>query len=203
MSALFALALPRVTTLPEVAADPLAQLALAARDGDALAFTRLYERTRALAWKALYKVVGPSPELEDLLQESYLQLLKSLRHFRGDAKVTTFLHRVCVNVALMHLRSRRRRPEDLTDELPHAEAGPDANPERAAQVAQALALTRAALAKMSDEKAQVLAYHDLLGLGPEEISKLVDVPVNTVRSRLHRGREDFTALVSRLRGGES
>lgn len=179
------------------APDPLAQLALEARDGDAVAFTRLYERTRELAWRALYQVVGPSPELEDLLQESYLQLLKSLKRFRGDSKVTTFLHRVCVNTALMHLRGRRRRPEEPTDALPVEPTGPEASPERAAQVAQAVALTRHALAQMSEEKAQVVAYHDLLGLGPEEISQLVDAPVNTVRSRLSRGREEFTLLVAK------
>ena len=202
MSSFFALTLPagllgsRGVSYALDAEDPLAKLALAARDGDGVAFTRLYERTRDLAWKALYSVVGPSPDLEDLLQESYLQLLKSLKGFRGDSKVTTFLHRVCVNTALMHLRSRRRHPEDPTDELPQSEAGPEASPERAAEVTQAVKLTRNALAKMSEEKAAVVAYHDLMGLGPEEISQLVDAPVNTVRSRLHRGRQEFTELVA-------
>jgi RNA polymerase sigma-70 factor, ECF subfamily len=207
MSTLLTLALPRPSTVARLndaqrAFDPLVQLALDARDGDAAAFTRLYERTRDLAWKALYKVVGPSPDLEDLLQESYLQLLKALKGFRGDSKVTTFLHRVCVNTALMHLRSRRRRPEDLIDEPPEGQAGPESSPERSAQVTQAVRLTRDALAKMSEEKAQVVAYHDLLGLGPDEIAQLVDVPVNTVRSRLHRGRQEFTELVAAAMGGE-
>jgi RNA polymerase sigma-70 factor (ECF subfamily) len=200
MSTLYALVWP--VTYPREGEDPLARLALDARDGDAVAFTRLYERTRDLAWKALYRVVGHSPDLEDLLQESYLQLLKSLKGFRGDSKVTTFLHRVCVNTALMHLRTRRRRPEDLTDEMPEGEAGPETSPERAAQIAQAVKLTRAALAQMSEEKAAVVAYHDLLGLGPEEIAQLVDAPVNTVRSRLHRGRQEFTELVAQAMGGE-
>lgn len=202
MSSLFTLALPRAEagrmSYPrDPAADPLALLALDARDGDAVAFTRLYERTRDLAWKALYRVVGPSPDLEDLLQESYLQLLKSLKGFRGDSKVTTFLHRVCVNTALMHLRSKRRHPEELSAELPERESGDASDPERAAQVSQAARLTREALAKLSEEKAAVVAYHDLLGLGPEEISQLVDAPVNTVRSRLNRGRQEFTELVAR------
>jgi RNA polymerase sigma-70 factor (ECF subfamily) len=188
-------------TYPRDGEDPLAKLALEARAGDSVAFTRLYERTHHLAWKALYSVVGPSPELEDLLQESYLQLLKSLQGFRGEARVTTFLHRVCVNTALMHLRGKRRHPEDPTDAVPEGSSGPEASPERAAAVSEAVKLTRDALAKMSEEKAQVFAYHDLLGLGPEEISQLVDAPVNTVRSRLNRGREEFTALVTRAMAG--
>ncbi len=181
--------------------DPLRALALAARDGESSAFTQLYERTHQLAWGVLYKVVGPSSDLEDLLQESYLQLLKALKNYRGDSKVTTFLHRVCVNVGLMHLRSRRRRPEDLSDELPEVEAGTDSSPEHAAKVKQAAAMMKQALSALSPEKAAVFTYHEILGLKPEEISKLEDIPVNTVRSRLNRARIDFTDAVAKLGGG--
>ena len=183
------------------AVGPLRALALAARDGETAAFTQLYERTRQLAWGVLYKVVGPSNDLEDLLQESYLQLIKALRGYRGDSKVTTFLHRVCVNVGLMHLRTRRRRPEEATGELPQLEAGADSDPEQVAKTKQAARMLDQALATLSEEKAAVFAYHELLGLKPEEISELVDAPVNTVRSRLNRARVDFTAAVAKLNRG--
>lgn len=181
-------------------ADPLRALALAARDGERVAFTQLYERTRELAWRVLYRVVGQSPDLEDLLQESYIQLMRALKGYRGESRVTTFLHRVCVNVGLMHLRSRRRRPEDATDEVPESHAGDASDPERAAQVAQASLLVRRALATMSEDKATVFVYHDLLGLRPEEIAEQVEIPVNTVRSRLNRARQDFTTAVAKLKG---
>ena len=183
--------------------DPLRALALAARDGESGAFTQLYERTHQMAWGVLYKVVGPSSDLEDLLQESYLQLIKALKNYRGDSKVTTFLHRVCVNVGLMHLRTKRRRPEDPTDELPAVEAGVESSPEHAAKVKQASVMLQKALSTLSEEKAQVFTYHELLGLKPEEISELVKVPVNTVRSRLNRARVDFTAAVAKLGGGDT
>lgn len=182
-------------------ADPLRPLALAARDGESVAFTRLYERTREQAWRVLYRVVGNSPDLEDLLQEAYLQLMKALQSYRGDSKVSTFLHRVCVNVGLMYLRGKRRRPEDLSDEVPESPTTEHHDPERAAQVKQAAALVQRALSMLSEEKAQVFTYHDLLGLKPEEIAELVDCPVNTVRSRLNRARQDFTQAVAKLKGG--
>jgi RNA polymerase sigma-70 factor (ECF subfamily) len=182
-------------------ADPLRPLALAARDGESVAFTRLYERTREQAWRVLYRVVGHSPDLEDLVQEAYLQLMKALQHYRGDSKVSTFLHRVCVNVGLMYLRSKRRRPEDLSDEVPEHPTGEAHDPERAAQVKQAAALVQKALATLSEEKAAVFVYHDLLSMKPEEIAELVDCPVNTVRSRLNRARQDFTVAVTKLKGG--
>jgi len=183
----------------ETVVDPLRALALAARDGESLAFTQLYERTRDHAWRVLYRVVGSSPDLEDLLQESYLQLMRALKSYRGESRVTTFLHRVCVNVGLMHLRSRRRRPEDPTDELPETSGPESGDPERAAQIQQASRLVQKALSTMSSEKAEVFVYHDLLGLRPEEISEVVDCPVNTVRSRLNRARIDFTQAVTRLK----
>jgi RNA polymerase sigma-70 factor (ECF subfamily) len=78
--------------------------------------------------------------------------------------------------------------------------GDAGDPERAAQVQQAAALVQAALSTMSDEKAAVFVYHDLLGMKPEEIAELVDCPSNTVRSRLNRARVDFTAAVTALTG---
>ncbi len=179
-------------------ADPLRSLALRARDGEVRAFTELYEQTRAQAWKVLFRVVGRSPDLEDLVQDAYVQLLRALTSYRGDAKVTTFLHRVCMNVGLMHLRSKRRRPEELTDAVPEAPTPEHQDPEHAAKVRQAERLTRLALARLSADKAAVFVYHDLLGLKPEEIAELVDAPANTVRSRLNRARQDFTEAVKAL-----
>lgn len=183
-------------------ADPLRTLALAARDGESLAFTQLYERTREQAWRVLYKVVGHSPDLEDLVQESYIQLMRALKTYRGDSRVSTFLHRVCVNVGLMHLRGKRRRKEESTDEVPEHATDERHDPERAAQVKQAAVLVQKALATLSEEKASVFVYHELLGMKPEEISELVDCPVNTVRSRLNRARQDFTEVVVKLKRGE-
>lgn len=183
-------------------ADPLRTLALAARDGESVAFTQLYERTREQAWRVLYRVVGQSPDLEDLVQESYIQLMRALKSYRGESRVTTFLHRVCVNVGLMHLRGKRRRREDMTDEVPEHATDERHDPERAAQVKQASQLVQQALSKLSEEKASVFVYHELLGMKPEEISELVDCPVNTVRSRLNRARIDFTEIVCKLKRGE-
>ncbi len=197
------LTLPRMSPETLTVADPLRALALAARDGEGVAFTQLYERTRDLAWKVLYRVVGQSPDLEDLVQESYLQLMRALKGYRGDSKVTTFLHRVCVNTGLMYLRSKRRKPEAVgdDDELPEQHAPDSHDPERAAQVKQAAAIVQKALSTMSEEKAAVFVYHDLLGMKPEEIAELVDCPSNTVRSRLNRARVDFTEAVKVFKVG--
>lgn len=177
----------------------MAELVGRVRNGDLQAFDLLYRRTRQDVHKILYHLVGPSPDLDDLIQDSFIQLLKALRGFRGEARFSTFLYRVCANVAFMHLRGGRRRKEDPVEELPEAPTDPSASPERTAQAAEAARLMNAALERLSPEKKVVFVYHDFLGMGPEEISEALAIPVNTVRSRLGRAREDLVGLFAQVR----
>lgn len=167
------------------------------KEDDVLAFEELYRLTRTDVARTLFHLVGHRPDLDDLVQETYLRLLKAVPSFRGDSQFRTFLYRVCANVALMHLRWWRRRREDLTAELPEALESVD-DPERAAQGAQAARLVHQALGRMSAKKRVVFVYHELCGLGPEEIAQAVGVSYNTVRSRLHHARLEFTAAMRAL-----
>src|SRR6266404_4614787 len=178
--------------------DPHVVLAQRAAEGDLRAFDRLYRETRDQAYRVLFSVLGQSQELPDLIQEVYLQLAKSLKRFRGDSRFSTFLHGICANVALNHLRSRRRRPEDLVAEMPETPSSGEHNPERYAQVRQAERFLNAGLDAISPKKRVVFVYHELLGMGPEEICQALGIPANTVRSRLHHARLEFTARVTQL-----
>jgi RNA polymerase sigma-70 factor (ECF subfamily) len=161
---------------------------------DALAFEELYRLTRDDVARTLFHLVGHRPDLEDLIQETYLKLLKAVPSFRGDSQFRTFLYRVCANVALMNLRWWRRRKEDPTADLP--EAGVD--PERAAQAAQASRLVHQALSKLTAKKRIVFVYHELCGMGPEEIAQTIGASYNTVRSRLHHARLEFTEALREI-----
>jgi RNA polymerase sigma-70 factor (ECF subfamily) len=180
------------------ATDPHVWLARRAADGDLRAFDSLYRETRQQAHVALFSIVGSSQELPDLVQEVYLQLARSLKRFRGESRFSTFLHGICANVALQHLRTRRRRPEQPVSELPETPSSSQHDPERHAQVSQAQRLLKEGLAAISPKKRVVFVYHELLGMGPEEIGQALDIPPNTVRSRLHHARLEFTARVSEL-----
>ncbi len=163
------------------------------------AFDELYRLTRDEVARTLVHLVGRRPDLEDLIQETYLRLLKAARGFRGESRFRTFLYRVCANVALMHLRWWRRRPEQVSAELPE-QVAPNADPEAEAARRQAQALVERALSKLSAKKRIVFVYHELCGMGPEEISQAVGSSYNTVRSRLHHARLEFTAEMKRLLG---
>lgn len=174
-------------------------LVAAARDGDVQAFEQLYRRTRNDAHRALYQLVGASPDLEDLVQQVFLQLTSAIRRFRGEAKFSTFLHGICANVAMTHLRTRRRRPEDPVEELPESPSSDEQSPEQAAHRKQAAALMQRVLDEMAPKKRVVFVYHELMGMTAEEIAAAVDTSANTVRSRLHHARLEFAEVLERLR----
>src|SRR3954468_13923857 len=79
-----------------------AQLIARIKDGDLVAFDRLYRHTREDVARTLFHLVGRNAEVEDLLQDTYVHLLKAVRNFRGECSFRTFLYRVCANVALSH-----------------------------------------------------------------------------------------------------
>ncbi len=195
-----AISLPRWGPSPAVPSAAEARaLGLVARvqQGELAAFDELYLLTREDVARTLSHLVGRRTDLEDLVQETYLCLLKAVKSFRGESSFRTFLYRVCANVAFMHLRWWRRRPEEKGGELPDLVC-PAASPEAQAQAREAQVLVARALEKLGAKKRVVFVFHELVGLGPEEIADIVDTSPNTVRSRLHHARLEFTEAMRRL-----
>lgn len=168
------------------------------RNDDVLAFEELYRLTRDDVARTLSHLMGRRSDLEDLIQETYLKLLKAVPNFRGESQFRTFLYRVCANVALMHQRWWRRRREDLVDELPEQHCPASDDPESCAQAAESARLVQKALQKLTAKKRIVFVYHELCGMGPEEIAQIVDCSYNTVRSRLFHARLEFTHALREL-----
>lgn len=169
---------------------------------DLAAFEELYRCTRDEVARTLYHLVGKRSDMEDLIQETYLKLLKAVPRYKGNSRFRTFLYGVTANVALMHLRWWRRRREDTTGELPEC-ISEGRDPEAVAQAAEASRLVQKALSRMSAKKRIVFVYHELCDMGPEEIAEATDTPYNTVRSRLHHARMEFTAAMRGLTGAEA
>lgn len=189
-------------TLPGGGEAELLLLVRRVQAGDLPAFERLYRLTREDAARTLSHLVGNRMDVEDLLQETYLRLLTALKGFRGEARFRTFFHRVCANVALSHLRWKRRRPEDSFAEPPETQA-PGEDPEHTAARHEAERRVEEALERLKPKKRLVFVYYEVWGMTPEEIAVEVGSSTNTVRSRLHHARREFHEALARLTAAES
>lgn len=151
-------------------------------------------------------------DAQDAVQEAFLSALKALDQFTGSAKLSTWLHRIVVNAALMKLRSRRRRPEDaIEDLLPHFDAhgewvGRVATWETSSEVLLQRHETRAVVRRCIDQLPEtyrtVLLLRDIEGRDTEEVAALLAITTNAVKIRLHRARQALRTLLERELAGE-
>jgi RNA polymerase sigma-70 factor, ECF subfamily len=166
-----------------------------AQRGDRAAFTDLFRRHRSDVARLVFRMLGPTPDAEDVVQEVFLQVHKSLGEFRGQAKFTTWLHRVTVNVVLMVRRAARSRPvfagELMSDHEPDGRLLPDEDAARRARVTA----FRRLLERLPDKKRTVFILHELEGKLPAEIAEIVDAPVLTVRTRLFYARRELAEMM--------
>lgn len=178
-----------MTAAPADAED--AELVRRCRDGDELAFEMLFRRHEPRVSGLVHRMLGPSPDLEDLVQEVFLQVIRSLAGFRDEARFTTWLYRVTLNVVLMHRRAKGRRPRLVDEE----QAAPPPDPSPSAEAALETRLRIDAfyrlLGRLSDKKRAVFVLHELEGLTPARISEIVGAPVLTVRTRLFYARREI------------
>ncbi len=162
-----------------------------ARVGDHEAFAtvvRLYERRlRGIA----FRVLGDRDRMDDALQEAYVRAFRALPRFRGDARVGTWLFRITYNACLDELAKTRRTAHLPLDELVE-QASEDPELERSLDARRDLVSAFGALS--SDERAAVFLV-DVEGFDYAAASKVLEVPVGTVASRLNRARKGLrTAL---------
>jgi RNA polymerase sigma-70 factor, ECF subfamily len=171
------------------------ELVARCRAGEAQAFSELYRRHRVSVARLVQRLGVRQSDQDDLIQEAFVQVHRSLADFRGQSRFGTWLYRVTVNVVLMYRRSVRSRPP-LAEAPPWSlalseQVLPDDEMARGRRVA---ALYRV-LEGLSDKKRTVFVLHELEGLSPGEIGKIVGAPVLTVRTRLFYARRELTALM--------
>lgn len=176
--------------------DPLVRLA---QRGDESAKNQLFTRHRQEVARIVARAMGPDADVEDVVQDAFIQIFRSIDGFRGDSKFSTWLYRLVTNVTRMHLRKRRVRPLIADGIAPESAVRPDgsASPEQAVERSWRIRRLYAHLDRLSDKKRTVLMLHDFEGIAPIEIAEIVEAPVLTVRTRLfYARRELYAALAS-------
>jgi RNA polymerase sigma-70 factor (ECF subfamily) len=151
-----------------------------ARDGSAVALDELFKAHWPAAHRAAYLIVHDSAAAEDIAQEAFLAAIRALDRFDRRRPFGPWLHRIVVNRAIDHARSRAIRREVGAELVPEAAAAP----ERDAGFTDE---TMTALAALPPEHRGVIVMRHLLEYTPGEIAQMLDVPRGTVNSRLRRG----------------
>ncbi len=163
-----------------------------AKRGHGEAFTMLVRNYKNFVFQTAYGVVRSKPDAEDITQEAFMKVHQSLKGLHDERAFPTWLARITVRTALDWLhRNEKHRLSPLDPD----EIAKDAN--HAAELRLDL---EQALGRLNHEQRSILVLRELQGFDYEELSKILDIPVGTVRSRLHHARAQLRLLLANERG---
>ncbi|WP_437934894.1 RNA polymerase sigma factor [Sorangium sp. So ce341] len=165
------------------------------QSGDPTAFAEIFRRYRRDVARLVFRMLGPSADAEDVIQEVFIQVHRSLGDFRGQSKFTTWLHRVTVNAVLMARRAARSRPVFAGEPSVELEVDRGMLPDEDAARARRIDAFRRVLERLPEKKRVVYVLHELEGIAPTEIAEIVGAPVLTVRTRLFYARREIEAMM--------
>jgi RNA polymerase sigma-70 factor (ECF subfamily) len=168
------------------------------RAGEPPAFEELVRRYQHRVFGVAVRMLRNAAEAEEAAQEVFLRVYRAVDEFRGEARLSTWLYAITSRVCLTRLGTGERRlvreGEETLTRLANGEATPGAALERSELEA---ALHRA-IAELPEDRRIVVVLRDLEGLAYEEIAAALDLPLGTVRSRLHRARMDLKEKLERF-----
>ena len=173
-------------------------------EGDPEAFGELFARHRDRLWAVALRTMGNPEDAADGLQDGMVAAFRRAGSFRGEAAVTTWLHRVVVNACLDRIRaSRIRRLDALPDDVEDrgtlvATAVADDHPDVAAEVAERRRRVLAALATLPADQRAALVLVDMEGYPVAEVAEMLGCAEGTVKSRCSRGRTRLAGLLADL-----
>lgn len=174
-----------------LAADEESWIAAAAA-GDRVAFRALYDRYRLRVIGQVGRMIGPGPDVDDVAQEVFVQVYRSLPSFAGESRFSTWLFRITWNVTSNHIR-RNRRTLDLT-QLRLLDTTPDAWSQlEARDMARVL---HAALDELGDDAREAFVLHELEGMTLQAIAELTGNSINTIAARVRRTRERVAQILA-------
>jgi RNA polymerase sigma-70 factor (ECF subfamily) len=170
--------------------------------GDTAAFGVLVRRYQERLYNTVYRLVGNAEDSYDVVQESFLSAYQSLDSFKGDSLFFTWLYRIAVNTAIS--LKRKQRAVVSIDAGRNGEQGiepPDpselSRPGHAMEQAEQGRRIQEALARLSPEHRAVLVMKDMEGQKYEIMAEVLEVPIGTIRSRLHRARLELRELLEK------
>lgn len=182
------------------AGDPARPAMLRAQQGDLDAFRTLIEMFQDRVFRLVISVLRcDRATAEDMCQEVFLRVHRGLPSFDGQARFSTWLHTIAMNVAISEYRRRKAQKRDRrtlsldapvagTDDLHLEPPGREVDPGERAHHQEFAAKVRECVHELPEEFRAAVVLRDMQGLSYEEVGDVLGVPAGTVRSRIHRGR---------------
>jgi RNA polymerase sigma-70 factor, ECF subfamily len=176
----------------------------ACRQGDEAAWEILVRQHTRLVYGTAYRFTGNHSAAEDLTQETFLRVFRSLGTFRAaEASFTTWLTRLTRNILIDHYRgSSQDRVTESSEShhgFEHLAARAASHPERMLAAREAADLVQSILLLLEPELREAIVYRDIEDMDYSEIAAAVGIPVGTVKSRLNRARSELLRLTRRYR----
>jgi len=167
------------------------------------AFGQLVERYQHRLYHGLLHALGSAEDAQDIAQEAFVHAFEKLSSFKGEAAFYSWLFRIALNASVSARRKTRRMSasvETRRDEsgLEPTDENPASEPSYAMDVSDRQRLVRQALSELSEEFRTALVLKEMDGMSYEEIAEVIEVPLGTVRSRIHRARLELRAKLSML-----
>ena len=177
--------------------QPDAELVRRAQDGDLDAFAEIVHRHERRLRIVLLRILDDARDVEEAVQDAFVQAWRNLDGYRGDAALFTWLYRIGVNAALA--RTRRKEPVvvdiALLEGVEATAVRPEHRPEAAAEAGYLRSLVVSALAELPFEYREAVVLRDVAGLSNTEVAAALGVSVAAAKSRIHRGRLQLRDLL--------
>ena len=195
---------PLATTEENSARSGELELVRRAQAGDTGAYDDLVRRHQERIYATIYHMTSNHEDANDLAQDAFIKAYQALKSFKGDSSFFTWIYRIAVNRTINFLKQRKHRAAmSLNDIDFNAEHDPDLvalvsdkTPRREAVLSELQEKLNEAMQKLSETHRLVVTLHDVQGMAHEEIARIMDCNVGTVRSRLFYARQQLQAHLS-------
>jgi len=162
------------------------------KTGDTDSFNQLVKRWERPIFALAYRTLGREQDARDVTQETFLRAFRALGGFKGDAKFSSWLYRIALNLCRDWMRKDRRTPvvavpEGVEMEQLAAEGGPSETVEDLAARAELSGIVRTAMEKLPAEQRESIILKEYHGLTFQEIADLMKCPLSTVKTRVYQG----------------
>ncbi len=161
------------------------------------AWTELITRYYGKVAATVYRIIGKSAEAEDIVQEVFTEMAKSIKLYRRDSLFSTFLYRIAVNTTYKYIQKNMNRNESAEEPEFFIQIGDRSSGSESSMIKQERAeILNRAMKKISPEKRMVLTLYEVEGVPLKEISEILKQPLQTVWSRINQAKKELYEILN-------